>query len=320
MSTTPQTSVLPQSPRRWVGLALLAGVLAWSYLPTMTTLVLRWWQDNDYVYGFLVVPFAAYLLWVRRGLLEKKIGEKKTGEEGTGEKGAGTFFDGDASSSRGDPTGRKMSQSPLGASWGWGLLALSVPMRAFSAYTTDPVLEPLSLVPCLAGLVLIFRGWKGLHWAWPSLVFLVFMIPLPSFVASRLSMELPRIVTAASTVVLQTTGVPAAAEGNVIYLPNGELGVVDACGGLRSVMLFLTVCVGAMFLMKDLPEKILVVVSAVPVTIAANVIRIAVTGILHELTSPELAEKVFHDMAGLFMLPLAVGMLWLEIVILENCS
>ena len=48
-----------------------------------------------------------------------------------------------------------------------------------------------------------------------------------------------------------------------------------------------------------------------------NVVRITVTGVLYETAGPEWAEMVFHDLAGWFMMPLAVLLLWLEMGLLS---
>jgi exosortase/archaeosortase family protein len=61
-----------------------------------------------------------------------------------------------------------------------------------------------------------------------------------------------------------------------------------------------------------------IVLSAVPIALAVNVIRITVTGILHLTAGPELAEMVFHDLAGWFMMPMALGMLYVEFQILSH--
>jgi len=272
----PESAAYGRSVR--VGGLLLAAVLVWSYHATVGRLVVRWCENPDYIYGFLVVPFAALLLWLRRKRMNRWLGK-------------GTW-------------------------WGVPLLGLCALMRCASAYVSDVVADPLSLVPCLAGLALVLGGWAALRWAWPSIVFLVFMVPLPSFTASWISSVLQRVTTLASTVVMQAIGLPAVADGNVIVVGETALGVVEACGGLRLVMLFLAVCVGAALLTKGLPERILIALSAVPLTIAANVVRITVTGVLYQCAAVELADALFHNMAGLFMLPLAVLMLWVEVVLL----
>ena len=49
-----------------------------------------------------------------------------------------------------------------------------------------------------------------------------------------------------------------------------------------------------------------------------NIIRITVTGILYLTAGPKLAELVFHDLAGWFMMPMALGMLYVEFQILSH--
>jgi len=74
----------------------------------------------------------------------------------------------------------------------------------------------------------------------------------------------------------------------------------------------------AMVLERPLHEKILLVVSAAPVALLANVARITVTGLLSETVSLEAADTFFHDLAGWFMMPLALGLLWLELLLFSR--
>jgi exosortase len=150
-------------------------------------------------------------------------------------------------------------------------------------------------------------------------VFLVFMVPLPGFLAGLLGHPLQRFATIASTFVIQTLGIPVVAEGNVLCLSDSKIEVADACNGLRNMMLFLAVCVGVAFLMRrSVAEKIIIVVSAAGIALAANLIRITVTAILHQAASHAVANNLYHDLAGLFMMPLAVVLLWLELAYLRR--
>jgi exosortase/archaeosortase family protein len=79
------------------------------------------------------------------------------------------------------------------------------------------------------------------------------------------------------------------------------------------LMLFFAACIGAaLIIRRDLFTRILIALSAIPIAIIANVTRITVTAILYETVSQELGDKVFHDLAGWFMMPIAIGILWLE--------
>jgi exosortase len=265
-------------PGRLLACAAVVVVLAWAYGASLAGLVVRWWTEPDYVYGFLVVPFSGVLLWLRRG---------------------------------------RFPRQPHGSLWGLALLGLTALMRFASAYYQYVLLDPLSLVPCLAGITLLALGWAGLRWAWPSIVYLVFMVPLPGFLASLLSQPLQHLGASVSAYFLQTLGIPASARGVVISLSQSELGVEEACSGLKMLMLFLAVCTAAALLMhRDPWQRVVLVLSSAPIAVIANVLRITITGILYETVSAQWAEIVFHDLAGWLMMPLAVILSWLEMTLL----
>jgi exosortase len=263
------------------GWIFLGGAVAVTYAGCMAGLVGRWWNDPDYLHGFLVPVFAGFLLWYRREMLR------------------GT--------------------RPKGSRWGLALLGISAAMRWVSAYFYYQLLDPASLVPALAGLVLFVGGWRILRWAAPSIAMLVFMIPLPGFLASLMSHPLQRLATIASTYMIQTVGVPAVADGNVITLGDSQIGVAEACNGLRNMMLFIAVCSAAACVMKrSLLEKVIVVLSAAPIAVIANLVRITATAVLHSMSHHEIANITYHDLAGWFMMPLAVVLLWIELAILRR--
>ena len=55
----------------------------------------------------------------------------------------------------------------------------------------DPVLRYYrdidSLFPFLIGMTLAIGGWKALRWAWPSILFLLFMVPPPDRVSKAMA-------------------------------------------------------------------------------------------------------------------------------------
>lgn len=44
-------------------------------------------------------------------------------------------------------------------------------------------------------------------------------------------------------------------------------------------------------------ERVVIILSAIPIALVVNVVRITVTGVLYKY-DPKLAERVFHDLAG----------------------
>lgn len=260
---------------------LIAVILIWSYGPAIYQLGIRWWNEPDYLYGFLVPGFSVYLLWRRRDKLE---------------------------------------EIKFHGNWlGLLLILIAGAMRWASAYFFIALLDPMSLLPCLAGIALLVGGWPALRWSWPAIFFLAFMVPLPGFIAGKLSHPLQQIGSIASTFVIQTLGIPSVARGNVIVLPETELGVAEACNGLPMMMLFFAVCCGAVFLSpRSWLEKLIMLAAAVPIAILANVIRISLTAVLYQVGGVELGNKVFHDLAGWFMMPLAVVLLWVLLWFLDR--
>jgi exosortase len=218
---------------------------------------------------------------------------------------------------------RESRQSSDWTWWGLAFFAGWALMRLTSAGLGMERTDEWSILAFAAGVAVFMGGWRALRWAWPSIVFLYFMTPLPGAVQNRFSFLLQAICTKASVYAIQTLGIPAVvrgAEGNVIQLPERQLGVVEACSGIRMLMLFFAICVGAAFVLRcPLWKKAVIVVSAVPIAVFSNVARITFTAVLYHLAGllpPELATSVeqwsdwtFHKGAGWLMMPLALVLL-----------
>ncbi|MBI3406893.1 MAG: archaeosortase/exosortase family protein [Planctomycetes bacterium] len=159
-------------------------------------------------------------------------------------------------------------------------------------------------------------GWR---WAWPAVAFLAFMIPLPHTGAVALSGPMQSFATEVSTFALQVLGRPALSEGNVILLGDLELGIVEACSGLRMLVVFFALSTAvALLSAKPMWERILIAVSALPIALAANVLRITITGVLYDTAGAELGNAIFHDLMGWLMMPIGLAFLGLELWILKR--
>jgi exosortase len=263
-------------------LAALALAVLWAYLPTLLDLAHRWGAETQYSHGYLVPLFSAFLLWSRRTQL------------------ANASFHSSA--------------------WGLAFLALGGALRLAAGLLYFDYADGLSLLPTLAGLALLLGGWPALRWAWPGIVFLVFMLPLPFQVERWLSHPLQRVGTIASTYTLQTLGLPALSEGNTILLGEHHIGVAEACSGLSMMMIFFALATAfAIVIQRPLVDRIVFLVTAIPIAVLANVVRITVTGILFQTVGPKFAEN-FHNSpyAAFLMMALALGLLALEMWILDH--
>jgi exosortase len=213
-----------------------------------------------------------------------------------------------------------------GSAWGLVFFGLWALIRWVAIYFNYGTLPELSLVPFFAGVALFVGGWQGLRWAWPSVVFLFFMIPLPGVAQAMFSEQLQSLATRVSVFIIQTFGIPSVAQGNVIQLTGQPLEVAKACSGLRMMMLFFAICIGAAFLTKrPLWEKLVIIVSAAPIAVISNVARIVVTAVAFEvamrwpsLINLETQSETIHNWAGYLMMPFGLLLLWLETALLSS--
>lgn len=268
-------------PPMIVGGAALCGVLVWAFWPTLVSMAERWSHDPRYSHGYLVPAFAVFLLWLRRDMVPAE--------------GFQTSWSG-------------LVVLLLGA----GLYLLAG--RFFFVW-----LDAAALLPVITGLALFLGGWRALAWAWPALCFLVFMFPLPYRIEVGFADPLQRIATRATTYVLQTVGYSAVHRGNVILVEDmPAIGVKDACSGLSMLITFCSLSAAmAVIIRRPLVDKVIVLVSAVPIALLANIARIVAYVVLYRAAGPFWAEDFFHRRAGWLMMPLALGLLWLELKIVS---
>jgi exosortase len=259
----------------------LVGCIIWSYWPLLSSMALRWSRDPQYSHAYLVPVFSAVLLWIRRDWL------------------------------------KAASVSPCW--WGLPLLFAGAALRLAGTHYYVDWFQAISLLPILAGAALLLCGWQGLRWSWPAIGFLFFMVPLPYRVETGLSRPLQQIATAAATYALQTLGQPAVSEGNIIIVNQARIGVVEACNGLGMLLVFFALTTGVVILIqRSFVDKLVLLLTTAPIAVLVNVIRITATGALYEIAGSKWAELVFHDLAGWLMMPMALGILCLELHVLSH--
>ena len=262
-------------------LAVLAVCLLWAYWPTLVDMSATWYANPQYQHGFLVPVFAGCLLYMRRAKLDV------------------------------------VAMRP--SLWGVALVAFGLTMRLYGVYGYFVSLDGISFLPVVAGLVLLVGGMAAWRWAWPAVLFLGFMIPLPYFAGVAMSGPLQRLATVTSTYVMQTFGLPALAEGNVILVNEHRIGIVEACSGLRMLVVFFALAAAVVLASRrHWIDRCLILASAIPIALISNVIRVTATGIMYDLGYSEFASHFFHDVAGYLMMPIGMGLLWVELAVLSR--
>lgn len=250
------------------------------FAPILHFMVIHWRIKPDYSHGFLVAPLAVYFAWERRGRLRR---------------------------------------TPVEPSW-WGLVPLALGSLSLAVGRLGVELMsmrtafPLTLI----GLVLLLLGVRVFRVLAFPLLFLFLMVPLPQSLVNVVAFPLQLVAADLAVSGLHAIGIPALREGNIIHLASTQLFVAEACSGLRSLMALGTLgVVFAYFFRRNPVERVVIVLSTIPIAILVNAFRVALTGYLTHRFGEQAAEGVIHQTEGFFTFGLAFALLLLEAWLLQ---
>ena len=241
---------------------LLAGVLLLLYFPIAAGLVNQWRNDPDYSHGFFVPLLALWILWQQRRQLSR------------------------------------LTPSP--SWWGFAIVLGGMGLLILGALGAENFLCRVSFLFVIAGLGIQFFGWGHFRVGFFAWAVLFLMIPIPAIIANRITLPLQFLASVLASSLLDLCGVPVYREGNIIHLPLITLDVAEACSGIRSLIALTTVAVAyGYFLEQKAWRRAVLVISAIPIAVAANGLRIMGSGLLGQYWDPGKAQGFFHLLSGL---------------------
>ena len=164
----------------------------------------------------------------------------------------------------------------------WGLLGLifAQAVRYFGLYFMYSSAERFSIVLTIASLVLLLFGWSIFRKLIPLLLFLCLMLPLPYSLHTAVMLPLQNLATKSAVFCLETAGFTVFHQGNVIHLDGTTIAVAEACNGLRMITAFFVVTGFIVLLLhRSWWEKLVLLVSSLPVALLCNTVRLTVTSI-----------------------------------------
>lgn len=286
---TSLSSIPAPSPCTWservpaaarVRLVIVAVLLIAVYWGSIRhQLIARWLNDGNWSHGWLIPLFSLYFLYTRRNDLLRC--RPKPGYTGA-----------------------------------W-VLAGSLCVYFVSGWVFRMAYpQTLSLVGSVFGLTLLLGGWSVMRVAWFPIAFLVLAVPLPDRLYVELTMPLRQWAStaAAALMPLFASGLHTEAQAVVIdYVipgrPPGTLNIEEACSGMRLMMAFVTLGV-AMAYLHDRPvwQRLVMVASCLPIAVLCNTIRVTTTGLLYIQGHEDLAQGTPHQLLGVAMLMIALGL------------
>jgi exosortase len=283
----------------------VAAALSFLYASVLAKLGHDWWTDENYSHGLLIPFIIGYILWLERPRFES-------------------------------------SESRPQLVWGGGLVLFGLVALWAGTVGAELFVQRISLVAMLAGIVVYFWGAKILRLILVPLILLLLAIPIPAIIFNQIAFPLQLFASRCAVWVMRAFNISVLRQGNVIELmPLGasqpkKLEVVEACSGIRSLMTLVTLAVvfayftfprggdpeaesnskrsiGKSLRSYGFWRSAILILSAIPIAIATNALRVSGMGVLAHYYGSKVADRFFHSFSGwvvyilAFLLLLAVG-------------
>lgn len=239
---------------------------------TIIGLVREWWYNPDFSHGFLIPLAVAWMIWRKRSEL--------------------------------------VASGIEPGNWGLLILMAGLVMHFLGTVGSEFFTSRTAIVFTLLGLSVYLLGWPLTREMFIPILYLAFMIPIPAIIWNQISFPLQLLASNLAAEFIAFIGIPVLREGNILQLANTKLEVVNACSGLRSLMSMSALsCIVAYLSPLSRAAKWVLFLSAIPIAIAANSFRLVSTAFLGLHFGRSFMEGVVHDISGVMVFLVAVGLL-----------
>jgi exosortase B len=239
------------------------------YVPTFWDLFHGLWQSDQNAHGPLILAIAAWY-FVRRS--------REIGEHGLTEP----------------------KPAPLA---GWLVMTTGLLLYIVGRSQTILIFEVGSLVPVIAGAILILFGKAVCGKFWFALFFLLFAIPLPGSITDVITQPMKILVSWGSEHILHAFGYPIARNGVVLSIGQYQLLVADACSGLNS--LFALEATGLLYMNvvrhSSVARNVILAILIVPISLATNMIRVMLLSLITYYFGNEAGQGFVHSFSGMLL-------------------
>jgi exosortase len=246
---------------KMVATGLVLSALVLVYWSVIRGLVDAWSTDDNYSHGFFIVPLALYFAWERRAAI---------------------------------------AHAPVRPSiFGAIAVAGSLFLLVAGLLGAELFLSRVSIIGAIGGAILFLFGWPMLRVVFFPLAFLLLMVPLPSIIFNKIAFPLQLLASNVGEYTISSMDIPILREGNVLVLANATLEVAEACSGIRSLVSLFTLGIVFGYFVDRRPwVRAVIALSAIPVAILANGLRVASAGVAAHNFGTAGVEGLFHEFSG----------------------
>jgi exosortase len=259
-------------------------IVEWRALAATFSLAL---DHDEYTHILLVLPIVAALIFLDRHLLKPS--------------------------------------AKAGVTWGFAFGLLAAAMAALSKWgpafgpDTRLTLSMLAVVSWWAGAFVLCFGTLAARTFLFPLGFLLWMVPIPSFMLARIITFLQQWSAFTAELLFTVVGVPVSQDGFFLTIPGLTVEVAKECSSIRSsLMLVVTTMVLAQLLLRSFWRKALIVALAVPLSVAKNGLRIFTIAMLGTKVDPAYLTGRLHHQGGVIFLLIALVVIFLLLWILRR--
>ncbi|WP_420862172.1 VPLPA-CTERM-specific exosortase XrtD [Algirhabdus cladophorae] len=179
------------------------------------------------------------------------------------------------------------------------VVGLSLALGTLGILSNIDDLVAYALILWVGGILLVSWGWNIGKQFWPPVVHLVYMLPLPGVIYYKVSNSLQFVSSELGVIFLRMMDVPVFLDGNIIDLGILKLHVAEACSGLRYMFPILSFSyIFAVLYQGPMWHKAVLLISAVPIAIFMNSVRIAVAGVIVQYYGVDWLEGFTHFFEG----------------------
>ena len=194
--------------------------------------------------------------------------------------------------------------------WGFALVVPALILHMLDTGIQSRLLSAFSLVLSLPGLSLLLLGKARTRAIIFPLLILFLTLPIPLVFTEQIHLVLRHVTTAGTVWLLRLFGFPVFVQGTLLETPNGSLLVADACSGFSTVYATVTVAVLTAYAARSRWRRMAVLLAAVPLAIAVNVVRVVVLVLLVDWYGLDVLHTSAHQLSGLATFVIALPIIF----------
>jgi exosortase len=198
------------------------------------------------------------------------------------------------------------------SAWGFAFLVPALALHAVDAGMHTQLLSAAALMLSLPGFALLLLGVPRTKAIAFPLAFLAFSLPIPLAFTEQIHWQLRQIATAGTAAIVPWFGIPLFVEGTTLHMAKGALEVADACSGFSTLYAAIAVAALTAYSTRSPMRRALVLLSAAPLAIAANLLRVIALVLLVVWQGGAILDTFVHPLSGLATFALVLPVIfWL---------